>query len=47
LVKDLENGLDVVSVKNYTGVKRKRGSSEIGNNSNQNRNIRRRSGIQV
>ncbi|KAK2381400.1 RING/U-box superfamily protein [Trifolium repens] len=47
LVKDLENGLDVVSVKNYTGGKRKRVSSEIGDNSNQNRNIRRQSGIQV
>ncbi|MCH96859.1 putative E3 ubiquitin-protein ligase ARI7-like, partial [Trifolium medium] len=45
LGKELENGLDVVSVKKYTGVKRV--SREIGDNSNQNRNTRRQSGIQV
>ncbi|PNX97239.1 putative E3 ubiquitin-protein ligase ARI7-like protein [Trifolium pratense] len=45
LGKELENGFDVVSVKKYTGVKRV--SRETGDNSNQNRNTRRRSGIQV
>ncbi|CAJ2679639.1 unnamed protein product [Trifolium pratense] len=45
LDKELENGFDVVSVKKYTGVKRV--SRETGDNSNQNRNTRRRSGIQV